>query len=44
MKKNFVEVEKFVSAKKARVIMFALTIALFVLGAGAPMAGIGIGK
>ena len=47
MKKLNKEVTLFASAlhsKKARIVIAVLTVALFVLSAGAPNASIGIGK
>jgi hypothetical protein len=44
MKKNIVNFASQFQGTKGRFILFLLTIALFVLSAGAPSATIGIGK
>jgi hypothetical protein len=44
MKKNMLSLASQVQGTKGRFILFLLTIALFVLSAGAPSATIGIGK
>jgi hypothetical protein len=44
MKKNIVKLASELQGTKGRFILFLLTIALFVLSAGAPAATIGIGK
>jgi hypothetical protein len=44
MKKNIVNLASQLQGTKGRYILFLLTIALFVLSAGAPSATIGIGK
>jgi hypothetical protein len=44
MKKNIVSLASQLQGTKGRFILFLLTIALFVLSAGAPSATIGIGK
>ena len=44
MKKNMLSLASQVQGTKGRFILFLLTIALFVISAGAPSATIGIGK
>ncbi len=44
MKKNMLSIASQIQGTKGRFILFLLTIALFVLSAGAPSATIGIGK
>jgi hypothetical protein len=44
MKKNILSLASQFQGTKGRFILFLLTIALFVLSAGAPSATIGIGK
>jgi hypothetical protein len=44
MKKNFLSIASQLQGTKGRFILFLLTIALFVISAGAPSATIGIGK
>jgi len=42
--KNLTKLATLLSGKTARILVMALTIALFVLAAGAPNATVGIGK
>jgi len=42
--KNITRLATILSGKTARILVMALTIALFVLAAGAPNATVGIGK
>jgi hypothetical protein len=44
MKKNILSITSQLQGTKGRFILFLLTIALFVVSAGAPSATIGIGK
>jgi len=44
MKKNVFHIADELQGTKGRFVLFLLTVALFVLGAGAPAATIGIGK
>jgi hypothetical protein len=44
MKKNMINLANELQGTKGRFVLFLLTIALFVLSAGAPAATIGIGK
>ena len=44
MKKNIVNLACLLQGSKGRFILFLMTIALFVISAGAPSATIGIGK
>ena len=44
MKKNILSLASQLQGTKGRFVLFLLTIALFVLSAGAPSATIGIGK
>jgi hypothetical protein len=44
MKNNIVRLASDLQGTKSRFVLFLLTIALFVLSAGAPAATIGIGK
>jgi hypothetical protein len=44
MKKNILTLASQMQGTKSRFILFLLTIALFVISAGAPYATIGIGK
>ena len=44
MKKNLIQIASQMQGTKGRFILFLLTIALFVISAGAPNAMIGIGK
>jgi hypothetical protein len=44
MKKNLIHIASQLQGTKGRFVLFLLTIALFVLSAGAPNATIGIGK
>jgi hypothetical protein len=44
MKKNLIRIASELQGSKGRFVLFLLTIALFVLSAGAPSATIGIGK
>ncbi len=44
MKKNMLSIASQIQGTRGRFILFLLTIALFVLSAGAPSATIGIGK
>ena len=44
MKKNILSLASQMQGTKGRFVLFLLTIALFVIGAGAPNATIGIGK
>jgi hypothetical protein len=44
MKKNLTQIASELQGTKGRFVLFLLTIALFVISAGAPSATIGIGK